>query len=48
MEKFQRKRRITIDDDTADSGWCGETIDYDHTAWLMAIREADDACWGIQ
>ncbi len=46
MEKFQRKRRIAIDHDTADSGWCGETIDYDHTIWLMATREADHSCWG--
>jgi hypothetical protein len=46
METIQRNRGITIDPDTADSGWCGETIDYDHIAWLMATREADDSCWG--
>ena len=42
METFQRKRGITIDPDTADSGWCGESIDYHHTAWLMAMRHAQD------
>lgn len=45
MEAFQRKRGITIDPDTADSGWCGESIDYHHTAWLMAMREAEDCGW---
>jgi len=46
MKTFQRKRQIRIDPDTADSGWCGELMDYDHTAWLMAAREAEDSCWG--
>ena len=46
MEMIQRNRGITIDPDTADSGWLGETIDYDHTIWLMATRESVDSCWG--
>jgi hypothetical protein len=46
MEKIQRNRGITIDPNTGNSGWCGDTIDYDHTIWLMATREADDSCWG--
>jgi hypothetical protein len=46
METFQRKRDITIDPDTGNSGWCGEMSDYDHTIWLMATREVDDSCWG--